>query len=86
MRGGALRQGQVISAIFDRCHGTAHYRLVDANPQLQDALKHEQQLKEQGRIMADFSYNPATPTYAITGSGKATRAATSWLTCHSSIW
>lgn len=62
-------QGQIISAIFDRCHGTAHYRLVDANPQLQDALKHEQQLKEQGRIIADFAYNPATPTYAITGSG-----------------
>lgn len=64
-------QGQVISAIFDRCHGTAHYRLIDANPQLQDALKHEQQLKDQGRIIADFSYNPATPTYAITGSGTA---------------
>jgi hypothetical protein len=63
-------QGQIISSIFDRCHGTARYRLVDANPQLQEALKHEQQLKEQGRITADFDYNPATPTYAITGSGR----------------
>jgi hypothetical protein len=68
LRSGSM-QGQVISAIFDRCHGTAHYRLIDADPALQEALKREQQLKDQGRIMADFAYNPATPAYAITGSG-----------------
>jgi hypothetical protein len=62
-------QGQVISAIFDPCTGAAHYRLVDADPSVLDALKREQQLKDQGRITTDFAYNPLTPAYAITGSG-----------------
>ncbi|MFZ1994867.1 MAG: hypothetical protein WAU75_12215 [Solirubrobacteraceae bacterium] len=62
-------QGQVINAIFDPCIDTARYRLVDADPSVLDALKKEQQLKDQGRTTVDFAYNPVTPTYAITGSG-----------------
>lgn len=64
-------QGQVIDAIFDPCKNAARYRLVDAAPRVMDALKKEQQLKDQGRVTADFAYNPVTATYAITGSGAA---------------
>ncbi|MGZ4200618.1 MAG: hypothetical protein ACXVRH_01010 [Thermoleophilaceae bacterium] len=69
LRSGSM-QAQVVGALFDRCHNIAHYRLLDGSPQVIDALKREQQLKDQGRLAPTaFNYSPPSATYAISGSG-----------------
>jgi hypothetical protein len=68
LRSGSM-QAQVVGALFDRCHNTAHYRLLDGSPQVIDAIKREQQLSDQGRLATKFDYNPPSAAYAISGSG-----------------
>jgi hypothetical protein len=62
-------QGQVISAIFDPCKDKAHYKLLDGDPAVKNAIEKEKQLSDQGRLATKFNYNPSTAGFAISGSG-----------------